>query len=112
MPLSKRTVVRSPTASTTPRQGVEGRDRPVELPAAVVGDDHARGTVVDGLPCVVGVEHALDEDRQPGRLAEALEVGPGARRVGEDPGEVFEAARRVLIADRRRPPARNTGSLK
>src|SRR4051794_7325756 len=75
---------------------IECGDRPVELPPTVVRDDHAVGAVVNGLPRVVGVEDALEEDRQRGDLAEPLQVGPGARGVGEDPGEVFQSAPGVL----------------
>ncbi len=61
------------------RQGVKCRQGPIELAAAVVGDDHAGHPMVDGPPRVVGVEHALHQHRQPGRLAQPPQIVPSAR---------------------------------
>ena len=97
MPLSKRTVELVADGLDDARQGVERGDRAVELAAAVVRDDHGRGAVVDGLPGVVGVQDALQDDRQAGRCAELRQVGPGPRGVGEDLAEVFERLDRVQL---------------
>ena len=50
-------------------QRVDRRRDAVELPAAVVRDDDRRRAVLAREPRVLGREHALDEDRQPGLAA-------------------------------------------
>ena len=96
MPLSKRTVVRSPTASTTRRQGIDRRDGPVELAAAVVGDDDTRHALVHGPPRVVGGQDAFQEDGQPGVLTQVGQVVPGARRVRIDRADILDGTLRLL----------------
>ena len=73
-------------------QCVEGRDRPVKLAAAMVGDDHAGRTLIDRLSRIIGMKDALDDDRQPCRPAEPSQVVPGARGIGEDLAEILESS--------------------
>src|SRR5208283_3965499 len=100
MPLSKRTVVRSPTASTTRSRASIAAMGPVELAAAVVGDDHARHTVVHGPPRVVGVQDAFQEDGQPSVLTQVGEVVPGARRVRIERNYWIDLIRRFVFRRR------------
>ena len=62
---------------------VERRDRPVDLPAAVVGDDDPVDSGGDGPLRVLRGEHTLHEHRQVGQLAEPGEVVPGKGEMRE-----------------------------
>ena len=64
-------------------QRVERRDGAVDLPAAVVRDDHAVDTVVQRELRVVRRQHALDEQRQRRLLAQPIEVVPRQADVRE-----------------------------
>src|SRR5208283_424132 len=63
------------------RQNADRRRRAVQLPSAVVGDDDGVGAVVDGLPRVFGIEHALDDDPDAKPLFDPADVLPGERRI-------------------------------
>ena len=66
------------------RQRVERGDRAVDLAAAVVGDDDAVDAARRRARArVVGVQDALEDDRQPRLLAQPRQVVPRQRRVGE-----------------------------
>ena len=62
------------------RQRADRGEGAVQLAAAVVGDDHAVDAVPDGRAGVLGVEHALDQQRAPPDAAQPVDVLPG--RVG------------------------------
>ena len=102
MPPSNSTVVRSPTASTTVGRASRAAIAPSSCRPPWLE------TITPDAPWSRALARrrgagSLDEDRQPGRLAEPFEVGPGARGVGEDPGEVIERPHRVrprIAADR------------
>ena len=65
------------------RQRLERRHHAVELTAAVVRDDDARGAVLGSEDGILGVEHSLDDDRHGQRRGKPLQVGPVERRVEE-----------------------------
>ena len=54
-------------------QRQRARDRAVELPTAVVGDDHARGTGVEALDRRITAQDAFDDDRQAGQPVQPLD---------------------------------------
>ena len=100
-PLSISTGTRPSTASAIAGQRVERRDRAVDLAAAVVGDEIAIQPRVDRAARVVGVEDALEHDRQLRALAQEGEVVPGERRARVDP---------TNAGPRRAPPERRAQS--
>ncbi len=79
------------------RQRVERADRAVDLATAVVGDDQPVDAGVEREPRVLGVEDALEHDRQLGLLAQPCKVGPGDARVGELVGPVADRGTGVLL---------------
>ena len=99
MPPSTSTSIRPSTASTTSGSDVDRRRDAVELPAAVVRDDDRRRAVLAREPRVLGGEHPLDDDRQPGQRGEPLDVAPGQRRATSartpSPGSGRAPAQRV-----------------
>ena len=93
MPPSTSTVARPSTRVDDLGQGIAAGQRPVELAAAVVGDDDAGGAVRHRQLRVLRRQQALDQDRQAGLGGELLEVGPAQRRVHQPEG----------LLDRHRP---------
>ena len=87
---------------------VQGGDRAVDLPAAVVGDDDPVDAVLERDPSVLGREHALDEDRQVGPLAQPREVAPGEAEVRER-GERHQRRRLQVLLRRRIQPLAEEG---
>ena len=77
-----------------PGQGVARAHGAVQLAAAVVGHPDRGGARVDAPPGVVGAEHALDHDREPGDLGAASRCRPPTGRAPR----------------RRRPRVRRAGS--
>ena len=85
-----------------------GGDGAVELAAAVVADDHAGGACLDREQRVVGAQHALDAERQPGRRSERdgvgqRGVGAPARRPGRAGDARGRAGRRRSVSWRAAP---------
>lgn len=76
-PLSRRIRLRPHDGVDDRRKGVESGQCAVELAAAVVGDDDAVDAVGSGPVGVGGVEDALEDERQPGVVAQPVQVLPG-----------------------------------
>ena len=100
MPPSTRTVARPSTASTISGRASAVASDAVELAAAVVGDDDAGGTVLEGELGVLGGEEALDQDRDAALGGEVGEVGPAQGVVHQREGLLDR--HRLLGAERRR----------
>jgi hypothetical protein len=59
------------------RHGQQAGERPVQLPAAVVGHDDTCGAALGAAPGIRQVEHAFHQDRKAGAAIEVVEVVPG-----------------------------------
>ena len=106
MPPSTSTSIRPSTASATSGSASMVADRAVELAAAVVRDDHARGAVLDRQRRVLRRQDALHQHRQVAVGDELLEVVPADGRVHQ--GEhVGRRARRSPCRRRSRSSARS-----
>jgi len=70
---------------------------PSNLPAAVVGDDHALHPVIDRLFGHHRVQDALHKIGKRVCLAQEGQVGPGQARVGDHLKEVADGRQRVLL---------------
>ncbi len=75
------------------RERVDGRERRVELPAAVVADPDAVAAGVDGSDRVIGAQDPLRDKRNRADGAQPGEVLPGERRQLDDSGLVGRLVR-------------------
>ena len=78
-------------------QGLDAARGAVELPPAVVGDDDAVNTALYRFAGIVGMQDALEQERQARPLAQAGEVVPSQAGVAENRGELHHGAARVLF---------------
>ena len=92
------------------RQLLERGRRPVELAAAVVGDDDRVGAGVDDGARVVDRLDALDDDRAVPRLAQPGEVGDRDGRVEDAVDQVGDGA--AGLGERRRTAAARSSACR
>ena len=72
------------------RQRVDGTDASVDLTSAVRADDDPVHAMVNRTAGIVRMQDALEDDRQPGVVAEPAEVAPGDRRARVDVEECLD----------------------
>ncbi len=94
------------------RQSPDRGHRPVQLAAAVVGDDHAVDAVIDRGARVVRMQDALQEQRPRPDLAQPGDIAPAQRRVEQVvdvPGEREDVLALVgdVVRERDGPAARH-----
>src|SRR5262245_12192164 len=71
-------------------QGIQRGNRPIQLPAAVVGNDDAVHAVLDRTLRIVRVQDAFEQDRQAGVLPQECQVIPCEAGIGVDLAEGFD----------------------
>ena len=98
--------IRPSTAAAIARQRLDRRGRAVDLAAAVVGDDDPVDALVDRAAGVVGVQDALEQDRQLRALAQERQVLPRQRRPRVDAREGLHGGARVARAQARHEAVR------
>ena len=84
-------------------QGLEGRHATVQLSGTVVADHDRVESVLQAAPGIVRSQDALDQEREPGPLAEPPHVAPAQPGIGEDARQGLAGAPRVFLRGPREP---------
>ena len=96
------------------RKHAERRGNSVELTAAVIRNDDAGGSLVDGAASIVGGENALRDDRAGPEFAEPAKIFPGDDSATERGADVDERhgafAGNDDVGERRSPAVEEKGS--
>jgi hypothetical protein len=87
------------------RQGIQRGGRAIELPAAMVGNDHPVDPACDRLGGLLGMKNAFQQQGTLPHPAQPLDVAPGHRRIeqacdlGGHRADVGRGARARIIGE-------------